>query len=34
MPNHDRRMVILYLVTLAVLAGALVWGIANCGSGS
>lgn len=27
----ERRQIILYLLTLAVLGGILVWGIANCG---
>lgn len=30
--TRERRMLIGYLVVLAVLGGALVWGIANCGS--
>lgn len=28
---NGRRVIVLYLVTLAVLGVALVWGIANCG---
>lgn len=30
--NRERRALVAYLVVLAVLGGALVWGIANCGS--
>lgn len=29
--NRERRLVVVYVVVLVVLAGALVWGIANCG---
>jgi hypothetical protein len=29
--GRERRLMIVYLITIAVLAGALVWGIANCG---
>ena len=30
--NRERRALVGYLVVLAVLGGALVWAIANCGS--
>jgi hypothetical protein len=30
MSSRERRLLIVYLVTLAVLGGALVWGIASC----
>jgi hypothetical protein len=29
--NRERRLLVGYLVVLAVLGAALVWGIANCG---
>lgn len=28
--KRERRLIILYVATLAVLGAALVWGIANC----
>lgn len=31
MTRRERRMLIVYIVTIAGLAGALAWGIANCG---
>ena len=31
MRKRERRLVIVYLVTLAVLGGLIAWGIANCG---
>lgn len=31
MTERERRLIIVYVVTLVVLAAALVWGIANCG---
>jgi hypothetical protein len=31
MTKRERRLVIVYLVTLAVLGGVLAWGIASCG---
>ncbi|EPD63196.1 hypothetical protein HMPREF1211_03537 [Streptomyces sp. HGB0020] len=31
MTRRERRMLIVYVVTIVVLAGALAWGIANCG---
>lgn len=30
MTNRERRLLIVYLVTLVVLGGLLAWGIANC----
>lgn len=31
--NRERHILIAYLVVLAVLGTALIWGIAHCGSG-
>ena len=31
MTNRERRLLVMYLVTLAALGGLIAWGIANCG---
>lgn len=32
MTKRERRLIIIYIVTLVVLGGALAWGLINCGS--